>query len=163
MVLIVLADVVAPFFGSIHHHDIPQIKFDAVSGYAIGDALHFVAIFRIDVRPPDVFGGFAEEVPVLAVVVGKFEKKDLLQVGDFGGQEVAMLVADLPGRTGQMDDGPIVDRRLAGRASEESGVDGWERRSGAGESEGGGTDSNGENGQGQCATHDASKTSFGEV
>lgn len=128
VIFVVLVDVVAPLHRTVHGNDVPQIEFDATSTDAVGDALHFITVFLIDVRPPDVFGGFAEKVPVFAGVVGEFEEKNFLQVGDFGCEEITMLVADLFGRAGQVDDSPIVDGRFAGRAGEESGVGGRERR-----------------------------------
>jgi hypothetical protein len=51
--------------------------------------------------------------------VSELEKKNLLEVGDFGREEVAVLVTDLFGSAGKADDGPIVDGGPAGGAIEE--------------------------------------------
>src|SRR4029077_9061994 len=112
----------------------------------------------LNVRPPYVFGGFAEEVPVFAVVVRQLEKKNLLQIGNFGREKVAMLVADLFWRAGKADHRPSAERRLARRAVEQTGVLTRRRRSrGTRKSESGRADRYGEQNHGKNAAHEASR------
>ena len=116
VVLIVLANVVAPLLGSVHGDNVPEIHFYAARRDAIRDALQFVAIFLIDARPHNVFGGVTEKIPVLAIVVREFELVDVFEVGDFRGEKIAVLVADLRGRALHVDEGPSADGGLPKRA-----------------------------------------------
>src|SRR5256886_11278694 len=114
-VLIVLADVIAPLLGGVHGDNVPEIHFYAARRNAIRDALQFVAIFPIDVRPHNVFGGVAEKIPILAIVVREFELVDVFEIGDFRGKKIAVLVANLRGRALQVDEGPTADGWLSKR------------------------------------------------
>src|SRR5262249_4528171 len=69
MFLVVLSHVVAPLFGTVHDYDVPQVQLAAASADSISDSLHFLAVFLIDVRPPDISRRFAEKTPILAVVM----------------------------------------------------------------------------------------------
>ena len=50
----------------------------------VGDALQFLAVFPLDMRPQHVSRRVAEECPVLVRVVGELEREHLLEVRDLG-------------------------------------------------------------------------------
>src|SRR6185437_12189943 len=92
-------------------------------------------------------GLLAEPGPILVIVVLLFDRVHSLQVGDFGLQQVAILVADLRGRALKVHIDPIVLRRAAVRAREAGvGAAGRDRggRTGAGDRDGGGQGDEGE-------------------
>src|SRR5262249_50665068 len=142
----------------VHYDDVPHVEVDAAGADSISDALHFVAIFLINVRPPDVSCGFAEELPVFAIVVREFEKENFLQVGDFRSEEVTVLEADLFGRAGEAHHRPSVERGLARGAVQARGVRrGRSGRLSARKSECRGTDGDQEDGERNDAAHETSK------
>src|SRR5262249_11681970 len=63
VVLVVLSDVVAPLLGRVHAHDVPHVELLPAGTRPFGDALHLLAVFRLDVRPHHASGRFAKEVP----------------------------------------------------------------------------------------------------
>ncbi len=120
MVLIVLADVIAPLFGGVHGDNVPEIHSYAARGYAVGNPLQFVAIFLRNFRPHDIFGCVAEKIPVFAVVVREFELVDVLEVGDFYREKVTVLVANFGRRALYVDERPSADGGLSKRTLQAS-------------------------------------------
>ncbi len=88
--------------------DVPEIDVaDAVSVQAVGDALEFLPILWLDVRPVDVLRRIAEELPTASGTVGVVEAGDAEGLLDLRGEEVAMLESDLVGRSVEMDVDPV--------------------------------------------------------
>ena len=74
----------------------------------------FLAVLRLDVRPEDLLRGLAEEGPVLLLVVRQLGGDLFVVVLNLGGQQVAVLEADLGGRAFQVDLDPAVALGRAG-------------------------------------------------
>ena len=89
--------VVQHFFERVQGDDVVQVEIDAVGFHAVGDALQFLLVFRIDVRPEHLAGSFAVELPVTLGLVRVIQLDGLEGVGDFGSEQVAVLVADVGG------------------------------------------------------------------
>ena len=70
--------------------------------HAVGNALKFLLIFGVDVRPEHLARGLAKELPVALGLV-RVEKLDRLKrVGNLGREQIAMLKSDVGGRTFEM-------------------------------------------------------------
>ena len=75
---------------------------------SVGDALKFLLILGIDMRPENFARGLAEERPVTLGATSVFELDGVEGVGNFGCEEISVLVADFGGRTLEMDVDPLV-------------------------------------------------------
>ena len=73
---------------------------------ALGDAVQFVLVFGIDVRPQHIVRGFAEEIPIALGIVRVFELHGRERILDLGREQIAVLVADVIRRAGEMHVGP---------------------------------------------------------
>ena len=62
--------------------------------HALDDPGEFLAILRLDLRPQDILRSFAEEGPVLLLIVGQLGLDFDVIVLDLGRQEVAVLKSD---------------------------------------------------------------------
>jgi hypothetical protein len=91
---------------AVQGHDVPDVELDAFGLNAPGNAFELLLVLGVDVRPEHCAAGLAEELPVPVGSVSVFELDDADRVGDFGGQQAAMLEADLRGSAFQMHKGP---------------------------------------------------------
>ncbi len=74
--------------------------------HAVGNALQFLLVLGVNVRPEHLACGLAEELPIALRLV-RVEKLDRFErIGNFGGQQIPMLEPDVRGRTFQMNVGP---------------------------------------------------------
>src|SRR5262245_34001881 len=67
-------------------------------------------------RPENILRGVAIELPVLGVIVGQLQRKDFLEVLNFRGQQIAVLVTDFRRTSFQVHVGPTLLRSTAKRA-----------------------------------------------
>ena len=98
--------VVRHFFERVERDDVVHVEIDAVRFHPVGDALQFLLVFGVDVRPEHLAGGGAEELPVALGLVRVEELDGFERVGDFRREKVAVLKADVGGRAFEMNVGP---------------------------------------------------------
>src|SRR6266536_3203713 len=66
---------------------------------AFDDSLQLHLVFRLNSRPEHLARCLAEELPIALRVVGVLQLDILESVFDFRSQQIAVLEADVPGRT----------------------------------------------------------------
>ena len=92
----------------VERHHVPYVQLHAVGYCAVGDALQFGAVFGLHVRPQHALRLLAEELPVLLLVVGHFERDRFECIADLGGQQVAVLISDVGRAALQVHPDPAV-------------------------------------------------------
>ena len=95
--------IVGHFFEGVERDDVVHVQVDAMRLHSIGNALQLLLILGIDVRPKHLARGRAEELPIVLRLVGIEELDRLERVGDFRGQQVSVLKADLGRRAFEMN------------------------------------------------------------
>ena len=83
---------------------------------AFGNAFEFLLILGFDVGPQHFAARLAVELPIALGGVEAFELADSNQVGNFRGEQTAVLIADLRRRSLEMNVGPAPAlKAIAGR------------------------------------------------
>ena len=91
---------------SVKRNNVPDVELHASGLRATSDALELLLVFGIDVRPEHSAARLSKKLPIALGVVGVFEFDDGERIGNFIGQELSVLIADLCWRSFEMDIGP---------------------------------------------------------
>ena len=98
--------IVAQLDVAIEGHNVPQIERRALCLEPSGDALQLFLVFGIDMRPEHRLASLAKEAPRALVLMRRGHAVDVDVVFNLAGKKIAVLEADLLGRSFQVDIGP---------------------------------------------------------
>src|SRR5208337_4790680 len=107
--------VVGNFFHRVQRNHVPQVHGRTVSLQAVCDALQLLLIFDLNMRPQNVLRSLAVEIPFALGAMYVLELNGPESVLDFGREQISVLIANIGGRSLEMDIQPTVALETIGR------------------------------------------------